>query len=64
MVLWSHFQTLPVLWLVVTLAVFLVASWFNVRMGKTPFLHPVLVSLAIIILVLLATNTDYDFICY
>ncbi|MDO6592949.1 LrgB family protein [Neptuniibacter sp. 1_MG-2023] len=60
MVLWSHFQTLPVLWLVVTLAVFLVASWFNVRMGKTPFLHPVLVSLAIIILVLLATNTDYD----
>lgn len=57
--LWSHFQTFPVLWLVVTLVVFLCASWINAKAGKTPFLHPVLVSLSLIIVVLKLTETDY-----
>ncbi len=60
MMLWDHFQAFPVLWLVVTLAVFLVASWINVKAGKTPFLHPVLVSLSIIIVVLKLSETDYE----
>lgn len=58
--LWVHFQTFPILWLVVTLAVFLCASWINAKAGKTPFLHPVLVSLSIIILILKLTETDYE----
>lgn len=57
--MWTHFQTFPVLWLVVTLMVFLLASWVNTKAGKTPFLHPVLVSLSFIIVVLKATETDY-----
>lgn len=58
--LWSHLQAFPVLWLVVTLIVFLCASWINAKAGKTPFLHPVLVSLSLIILVLTLTGTDYS----
>ncbi|WP_299178145.1 LrgB family protein [uncultured Neptuniibacter sp.] len=57
--LWGHFQAFPVLWLVVTLLVFLFASWVNAKAGKTPFLHPVLVSLTLIIVVLKFTETDY-----
>lgn len=57
--LWGHFQAFPVLWLVVTLLVFLFASWVNAKAGKTPFLHPVLVSLTLIIVVLKLTETDY-----
>lgn len=57
--MWEHFQTFPVLWLVVTLIVFLLASWINSKAGKTPFLHPVLVSLSIIIVVLSVTETEY-----
>lgn len=57
--MWQHFQVFPVLWLVVTLAVFLLASWINAKAGKTPFLHPVLVSLSLIIVVLKVTETEY-----
>ncbi|MAY43400.1 MULTISPECIES: LrgB family protein [unclassified Neptuniibacter] len=57
--MWQHFQTFPVLWLVVTLVVFLLASWINAKAGKTPFLHPVLVSLSLIIVVLKVTETEY-----
>ncbi|WP_286239730.1 LrgB family protein [Neptuniibacter halophilus] len=59
MSLWQHFQSQPITWLVVTLVVFLLASWLNSRAGKTPFLHPVLLSLSLIILLLYLTNTDY-----
>ncbi len=59
MQLWAHFQSFPVLWLVVTLLVFLFASWINAKAGKTPFLHPVLVSLSLIIVVLELVDTDY-----
>ncbi|MCP4597477.1 LrgB family protein [Neptuniibacter sp.] len=59
MELWTHFQNFPVLWLVVTLLVFLFASWINAKAGKTPFLHPVLVSLSLIIVVLELVDTDY-----
>ena len=57
--MWQHFQAFPVLWLVVTLVVFLFASWVNARAGKTPFLHPVLVSLSIIIVVLKVAEIEY-----
>ena len=59
MALWEHFQNFPVLWLVVTLIVFMLASWVNTKAGKSPFLHPVLVSLSIIIVVLELSDTDY-----
>ncbi len=57
---WLELQALPVLWLVVTLVVFLFASWVNTKAGRSPFLHPVLVSLTLIIVVLMLSGTDYQ----
>ncbi|PIE25432.1 MAG: hypothetical protein CSA60_00560 [Neptuniibacter caesariensis] len=56
---WQYIQSFPVLWLVVTLVIFLCASWLNGKAGKTPFLHPVLVSLSLIIVILSLTATEY-----
>lgn len=56
----EYFKALPIFWLAITLAVFLVAAWVNRVAGKTPFLHPVLVSLAIIIVILLLLDVDYS----
>ena len=58
--LWPYFQTFPVLWLALTLAIFLCASWLNTLAGKTPFLHPVLVALSLIIVILKLSETDYS----
>ncbi len=57
---WVYFAARPLLWMVLTLAVFAFASWLNRRTGGTPLLHPVIVSMAILISLLLLTGTDYD----
>ncbi|SIT09175.1 LrgB family protein [Neptunomonas antarctica] len=57
---WIYFATKPLFWLVVTLSVFIVAVRLNRLMQGTPFLHPVLVSMLIIISFLLLTNTSYE----
>ncbi|MEH6578913.1 MAG: LrgB family protein [Amphritea sp.] len=57
---WTFFTAKPLLWLIVTITTFIVTSWFNRRVGGTPLLHPVLVSLALIIMFLLLTGTSYE----
>lgn len=57
---WTFFTAKPLLWLIVTIATFMATSWFNRRIGGTPLLHPVLVSLSLIILFLLLTGTEYE----
>ncbi len=57
---WVFFSAKPLMWLIITIAVFLSSSWFNRRLGGTPILHPVLVSLALIIAFLLMTGTPYE----
>ncbi|MGH1461394.1 MAG: LrgB family protein [Neptuniibacter sp.] len=57
---WNYFSTLPVFWLVITLAVYLVAVWLNKKAARTPFLHPVLVSLALIISMLQLLGANYQ----
>lgn len=57
---WVFFSAKPLMWLIITIAVFLCASWLNRRLGSTPLLHPVLVSLTLIILFLLLTGTPYE----
>ncbi len=60
MVIWSELQASPLVWLALTLIAYLIASWLNLKARRTPFMHPVLLSLTLIILVLLATDTPYD----
>jgi predicted murein hydrolase (TIGR00659 family) len=57
---WQEVSSFPVLWLVITLVVFMGAAWLNQKAGKTPFLHPVLVSLSIIIVILKLVEVDYS----
>ncbi|BBB28891.1 LrgB family protein [Neptunomonas japonica] len=57
---WVYFAAKPLFWLIVTLAVFMFALALNRRSGGTPFLHPVLVSMAVIISFLLVTGTRYE----
>lgn len=59
-VFWVYFAARPLFWIVLTLAVFLFAAWLNRRAGGTPLLHPVLVSMLILIGLLWLTDTDYD----
>jgi len=53
-------QDAPILWLVVTVAVFMAAVWLNQRCGRTPLLHPVIISLSAIIALLTITGVSYD----
>ncbi len=49
----------PMLWVTVTLLVYLASSWLYLRNGKNPFLIPVLTSVAALIAILKLTNTSY-----
>jgi len=57
--LWAFLQASPLLWLAVTLVAYQVAYAIYLRAGRNPLVNPVLVSIALIIAVLLATRTPY-----
>ncbi|MGB0466372.1 MAG: LrgB family protein [Pontibacterium sp.] len=56
---WLTIKTSPLLWIIVTVVAFLVASWVNRKAGRTPLLHPVVVGLLLIIALLKLTDTSY-----
>ncbi|MFO7859463.1 MAG: LrgB family protein [Ectothiorhodospiraceae bacterium] len=58
--IWVYLTTSRLLWLTVTLAAFLVGSWINRKLGGNPALHPVMLSMVLLIGILLLTGTDYD----
>lgn len=57
---WVYFAARPLLWIVITLMVFTLASLLYEKLNRHPLLHPVMVSMVILILWLLATGTDYE----
>ncbi|WP_106478062.1 LrgB family protein [Phytohalomonas tamaricis] len=57
--LWVYLSGAPLLYLLVTLLAFWLATVLNKRFGGTPFLHPVLVAIVLIICFLLITHTTY-----
>ncbi len=58
--IWVYLSATPLLWLAATFIVFQGAIWLNARLGSNPVLHPVLLAMAGLMLILLATGTDYD----
>jgi predicted murein hydrolase (TIGR00659 family) len=58
--IWVYLAAEPLLWLTVTLAIFLGATWLSARLGGHPLVHPVLVAMGALIALLLLTNTAYD----
>lgn len=57
---WVYFAAKPLFWLIITIVVFMFATGLNRRAGGTPFLHPVLVAMSIIISFLVLTKTSYE----
>ncbi len=57
--IWVFLAASPLLWLTVTLVAYLVAFWLYRRSGFNPFVNPVLIAVATIVCVLVATNTPY-----
>ena len=57
--LWVFLSSSPLLWLTVTLLVYLGAMRLNAWSGGNSFVNPVLISVAAIVCVLLATGTPY-----
>ncbi len=57
---WVYFAAQPLLWIVVTLAVYSAALMLHRWAGETPLLHPVLISMTVLISLLLITSTPYQ----
>lgn len=57
---WVYFSSEPLLWLVITLAVYLIGRQLNIWARGSALVPPVLVAMVVIIAILLLTGTDYD----
>lgn len=57
--IWVYLAQTPLLWLTVTVAVYWLADRLFQRAGRFPLLNPVLVSVAVLVAVLGATQTPY-----
>lgn len=58
--LWVYLAASKLLYLLLTLLAFMLAQWINRRARGTPFLHPVLVAIGLLISYLLLTDTSYS----
>jgi predicted murein hydrolase (TIGR00659 family) len=56
---WVYLATSPLFWLALTLSVYLVADWLAAASGRNSFVNPVLIAIAVLSAILLATGTDY-----
>ena len=57
--IWVFLASSPLLWLTVTVLIYLVALWLHERSGGNSLVNPVLLSVAALVCVLLATGTPY-----
>jgi len=55
----TAFATLPLVWLVATIAAFQIGALLNRMSGGLPIVNPVLIAMALLIGALLVTNVDY-----
>src|SRR5258707_806607 len=53
--LWVYLSASPLLWLTITVAVFVFADWLAELSGRNPFVNPVLIAIVVIAALLLAT---------
>lgn len=57
--LWVYLSGGPLLWLTVTVAAYVAADLLSARSGRNPFVNPVVIAVALIGTVLVATGTGY-----
>jgi predicted murein hydrolase (TIGR00659 family) len=58
--LWVYLAASPLLSLTITLLTFQVCVWLNKKLGKSALLHPVLLSIAVLITFLKLADISYD----
>jgi predicted murein hydrolase (TIGR00659 family) len=58
--IWVYLAASPLLHLTLTLAAFQGANWLYRKAGMNPLLNPVMITVAVIVSILLATGTGYD----
>jgi predicted murein hydrolase (TIGR00659 family) len=58
--LWVYLAANPLLHLTLTLLAYQFGDWVYRRAGRNPLLNPVMISVAVLVAILLATGTDYD----
>jgi predicted murein hydrolase (TIGR00659 family) len=58
--IWVYLAEAPLLWLTVTLAVFVGGTWLNGRLKGHALAHPVLLAMVVLIGLLLLTGTSYE----
>ena len=58
--LWVYLSTTPLLWLTLTLGAYVLGDLVSARLGRAPWAHPIIVSVALLILLLVVTGTSYD----
>lgn len=58
--IWVYLAAEPLLWLTVTLVIFVAATWLNGKLNGHPLAHPVLLAMVVLIGLLLLTGTSYD----
>lgn len=57
---WQTLSATPLLWMTITIAVFLFADWLFLRSHHFPLLNPVLISILVLVLLLSLTGTAYS----
>lgn len=57
--LWSRLSETPLLWLTATLAAYQAGAWLFRRFDSQPMLNPVLTAIAVLVILLKASGTDY-----
>jgi predicted murein hydrolase (TIGR00659 family) len=57
--LWVYLAATPLLWLTVTVLVWLLADWLATLSGRHPLVNPVMIAIVLVALVLTATGTPY-----
>lgn len=57
--LWVYLSTTPLLWLTLTVLVWLLADWIAIKARRHPAVNPVLIAIVLLSALLLATGTPY-----
>lgn len=57
--LWVYLATTPLLWLTLTVVVWIGADWLAQVSGRNPLVNPVMIAIATVSAILLATGTPY-----
>ena len=55
----SHLSATPLLWLTLTVVIWVLADWLAQLSGRNPLVNPVMIAIVAIAVILVATDTPY-----